>query len=56
MNFRYPSSEEVQAMEHAARKARAEELARLAKSALAGLKGLFVHPEGGIRAKGARHA
>jgi hypothetical protein len=54
--FRYPSVEEVQAMERAARRARAEELARIGKAALAGVKSLFVRPAGGVSLKGPRHA
>lgn len=55
-SFRYPSAEQIQAMELAARRARAEEIARLAIAAAAGLKSLFVRPEGRMPMKGPRHA
>jgi len=55
-NFRYPSAEQIQAMELAARRARAEEIGRLAAAAVSGLKSLFVRPEGRLPMKGARHA
>ena len=53
-DFRYPSAEQVEALERAARRARAEEFVRLARAAAAGIKSLFVRPQAGI--KGARHA
>ena len=52
--FRYPSVEEIEAVERAARRARAEEFARIARAAFSGLKSLFNRPQVGI--KGARHA
>jgi len=55
-NFRYPSFEQVQAMERAARRARAEELARIGKAAVTGIKSLFARPAGGVSLKGPRHA
>jgi hypothetical protein len=55
-NLRYPSAEQIQAMELAARKARAEEMGRLARLAVAGLKSLFVRPEGRVPMKGTHHA
>lgn len=39
--FRYPTPEQVDAIERSARRARAEELARLAKAAVTGVKSLF---------------
>ena len=54
--IRYPSIEEVNDMKRAARKARAEGLARLATAALGGIKGLLIHPEATIRVKGPGHA
>jgi len=55
-NLSYPSAERIHAMELAARKARAEELGRLAAAAVSGLKSLFVRPEGRMPMKGTRHA
>lgn len=52
--FRYPSAEEIEAVERAARRARAEEFARLTRAAVAALKSLLNRPQVGI--KGARHA
>ena len=52
--FRYPSVEEIEAVERAARRARAEEFGRIARSAFSAVKGLFNRPQVGI--KGARHA
>ncbi len=37
-SFRYPTPEEVSALERAARRARAEEMARLAKAAVASVR------------------
>lgn len=54
--FRYPGPEELSALERAARRARAEEVARLAKAALGGIKALFARHEGDVPVKGARHA
>jgi hypothetical protein len=53
--YRYPSIEEVQGMERAARRARAEALTRLAKAAAAGIKAFFAHPAP-VRVKIPRHA
>jgi hypothetical protein len=47
--IQYPSIEEVNEMKRAARKARAEGLARLAKAALGGIKSLLIHPEAAVR-------
>lgn len=55
-NLSYPSAERIHAMELAARKARAEELGRLAAAAVSGLKSLFVRAEGRLPMKGTRHA
>lgn len=54
--FRYPSVEEVEAVERAARRARAEAVVGLVKAAAASLRSLFVRPAGGVHIKGARHA
>jgi hypothetical protein len=53
-NYRYPSAEQIQRMERAARRARAEEFARLAKSAASAVKSLFAGRQMPI--KGPRHA
>ena len=49
--YRYPTSEELRALEFAARRARAREVARLFRAGAAGLKGLFeriaAHPGAG---------
>ena len=55
MNYRYPSPEEISALEREARRARAAELARLLKVAAAGLKAFFTRPAP-VRVKIARHA
>jgi hypothetical protein len=52
--FRYPNVEEIEAVERAARRARAEEFARIARAGFSALKSLFGRPQAGIR--GARHA
>ena len=54
-NFRYPTPEEVMALERAARKARAEEVARLVKAAAAGIRAFFTRPAP-VRVRTARHA
>lgn len=55
-NFRYPTPEQVSALEHAARRARAEEIALLAKRAAAGVKSLFGRTATPVPLKGPRHA
>lgn len=55
-NFRYPTPDEVSAMERAARRARAEEVARLAKLAVAGVKALLGRGAAPVNLKGPRHA
>jgi hypothetical protein len=40
---RYPTVEEIRALEFAAHRARAHEIARLVRAGLAGLKGLTEH-------------
>ncbi len=52
--FRYPSIEEIEAVERAARQARAEAFARIARAAISGFKSLFARPQVGI--KEPRHA
>jgi hypothetical protein len=47
---RYPTAEELYALERAARAARAHEMARLTRAALVALRELFAAP------KGVRHA
>lgn len=54
-NFRYPTPEEVSALERAARKARAAEVARLTKAALVAIRSFFTRPAP-VRVKIARHA
>jgi hypothetical protein len=53
--FRYPSIEEIEVMQRAARRARAEALASLVKAAAAGIKAFFTHPAP-VRVKIPRHA
>jgi hypothetical protein len=53
-DFRYPSATEIAALERAARRARAEEMVRVAKVAVAGIRSLFARPD--VHAKEARHA
>lgn len=48
--FRYPSVEEVEALERAARRARAAAMARFAGTAAARLKSSFRHPSGALAA------
>ncbi len=55
-NFRYPTPDEVSALERAARRARAEEVARLAKAAVAGVRSLFGRATAPVDLKGPRHA
>jgi hypothetical protein len=55
-NYGYVSFEQVEAVERAARRARAEEIARLAKKAAASVRSLFVRPAGNVGIKGPRHA
>jgi hypothetical protein len=50
------SFERIEAVERAARRARAEEVARLAKKAAVGIRSLFVRPAGDVGIKGPRHA
>jgi len=52
--FRYPSIEEIHAVERAARRERAEEVARLARSAVTAIRGFFSRNE--VALKEARHA
>lgn len=54
--YEYVNFEQVEAVERAARRARAEEVARLAKKAAAGLRSLFVRPAGNVGIKGPHHA
>jgi hypothetical protein len=54
-SFRYPTPEELIALEREARRARAVEAARLAKAGIAGIRALFNRTEG-VRIKGPRHA
>ena len=51
MKNRYPTYQELQAYEHKARELRAQEMARLARAAVAAVKGLF-H----VKVKGLKHA
>jgi hypothetical protein len=51
MTNRYPTPQELYALEHAARRMRAEEIARLFRALSQGVKGLF-----DVKAKGLRHA
>ncbi|HYX67191.1 MAG TPA: hypothetical protein VE935_23475 [Burkholderiales bacterium] len=53
--FRYPTPEEVMALEREARKARAEEMARLVKAAAASIRTFFTRPTP-VRVKTPRHA
>jgi hypothetical protein len=55
-SFSYPSPEQIQAIERSARRARAEEFGRLAAAAAAGIKALFVRPEGRVQVKGPHRA
>lgn len=55
-NYGYVNFEQVEAVERAARRARAEEIARLAKKAAASVRSLFVRPAGNVGIKGPRHA
>jgi hypothetical protein len=55
-NYGHVSFERIEAVERAARRARAEEVARLAKKAMAGVRSLFVRPAGNVGIKGPRHA
>lgn len=55
-NYRYVNFEQVEAVERAARRARAEEVARLAKKAAASVRSLFVRPAGNVGIKEPRHA
>ena len=54
-DFRYPTPEEVMALERKARKARADEVARLVKAAAAGIRKFFTRPAP-VRVRTARHA
>jgi hypothetical protein len=51
MTNRYPTSEELYALEHEARRLRAEEITRLVRALSNSVKGLFY-----LKAKGLRHA
>ncbi len=51
MTNRYPTSQELYALEHEARRLRAEEIARLSRALVHSIKGLFA-----VKAKGLRHA
>lgn len=53
-DFRYPNANEIAALERAARRARAEEMVRVAKAAAAGIRSLFARPQ--LHIKEARHA
>ena len=54
-NFRYPAPEELSALERAARRERAEELARLTRAAIGSIKSLLSRHQD-VPMKGARHA
>jgi hypothetical protein len=54
--FRYPTAEELHAFELAARRARAEELARLVRAAAAGVKSGYGYMVSTLTAKLRRHA
>jgi len=54
--LRYPSPEQLVAIERSARRARAEEVARLARAAVAGVKSLFGRATAPVDIKGPRHA
>ena len=53
---RYPTPEELYALEHAARRARAAEMARLAKAGVAAVRALFARIVTVRNAKGWKHA
>ena len=53
--FRYPTPEEVMALERKARMARAEEVARLVKAAAMSIRTFFTRPTP-VRVKTPRHA
>ena len=56
MAYKFPTFDEMRAIELAARRARNRELARLARLALAGIVSLRKRLASGFGAKGMRHA
>jgi hypothetical protein len=56
MKNRYPTPQELYALEHEARRLRAAEMARLLRAAVQGVRGLFTRAATVRPAKGLRHA
>ncbi len=56
MKNRYPTAQELYALEHEARRLRAAEMARLAKAAAAAVRSLFARIVTVRNAKGLKHA
>jgi hypothetical protein len=56
MKNRYPTQQELYALEHEARRLRAAEIARLVSAAVQGVRGLFTRVATVRPAKGLRHA
>lgn len=56
MKNRYPTQQELYALEHEARRLRAAEMARLFKAGASAVRELFARAAGSRHVKGLRHA
>jgi len=56
MKNRYPTAKELYALEHEARRLRAEEMARLLRAGARAVRGIFARTVTVRNAKGLRHA